>query len=350
VNSFYLPTSQQVKRRGSKPYELDEDSCNEGDNLDNLLDMVLDMAPTTSRKDSQPQAAAEPKHSASTPLQTGSVARRSSGSEETPVSPKVPLKQHQRLPPLGVRTSQEEQPQLTPVAFPDFPVLAPRAVQAQRHSITSFEDLDGVLRLVVQAYAAVNVAPACGQIPEALGPGHVLSLFSGRLQQGGQAPEVKWLHDHPEFRELTLKAFRYALKVTIDCVAMAEDASALEYSELEVALLELERGWHFGEESSMEWQAAMERRVPNLMALRRTRTSDMQVLRHCLREDGVRVGELKPEVVQSIWASESLELRYLTNDDDERYSIQAHPTLLRNMIVQSAEYPIYVSPPTTVWL
>ncbi|CAE8711565.1 unnamed protein product, partial [Polarella glacialis] len=201
------------------------------------------------------------------------------------------------------------------------------------------------------AYSAINVAPACGQIPEKLGPGHVFRIFAGQLgEQGAQAEEVKWLQEQPEFLHLTLKAFRYALKVTVDCVAMGDDASDLEYSELDVALQELDRDWFLGEEGSHGWEAAMKKRVPNLMALRKKGVSEVQVLRLSLLEDGVRVGELRPEVVQSIWASASLELRYLANDDDERYSIQAHPTLFRNMVVQSAEYPIFVSPPITVWL
>ena len=37
--------------------------------------------------------------------------------------------------------------------------------------------------------------------------------------------------------------------------------------------------------------------------------------------------------------------RYLANDDEERYSIQAHKVLLRNLTVQAADpplgYPIY---------
>jgi len=215
-------------------------------------------------------------------------------------------------------------------------------------------ELNTLARLVVQAYVAVNVAPACGQVPEVLGTAHVFRVFTGQLTTHGMpTEEARWLERLPELRELVLKAFRYALKVTVDCAAMAEDASLLEYSELEVALLELERSWHLGEEGAAAWKVSMQERVPNLMALRRkggAASSDVQVLRLCLREDGVRVGELRSEVVQSIWASASVELRYCTNDDDERYSIQAHPTLLRNMIVQSAEYPIFVSPPTTVWL
>jgi hypothetical protein len=57
-------------------------------------------------------------------------------------------------------------------------------------------------------------------------------------------------------------------------------------------------------------------------------------------------------VIEAIWSSLSLELLYLTNDDDERYSIQAHPVILRNLTVQAADaplgYPVFVSPPIII--
>ena len=53
------------------------------------------------------------------------------------------------------------------------------------------------------------------------------------------------------------------------------------------------------------------------------------------------------ECVHSLWAALSLELFYMTNDDDERYSIQALPGVLRNIITQSADpplgYPVFSS-------
>ena len=59
------------------------------------------------------------------------------------------------------------------------------------------------------------------------------------------------------------------------------------------------------------------------------------------------VGRLNGECVRGQWASLALELLYLTNDDEERYSIQAHPTLLRNLTIQAADpplgYPVYSS-------
>ncbi|KAK8769967.1 hypothetical protein V5799_013567 [Amblyomma americanum] len=64
------------------------------------------------------------------------------------------------------------------------------------------------------------------------------------------------------------------------------------------------------------------------------------------------LGSLRAQVVQAVWASLSLELLYLANDDDERYSIQADPVLLRNLIVQAADPPlgycVYSSGPIVV--
>ena len=59
------------------------------------------------------------------------------------------------------------------------------------------------------------------------------------------------------------------------------------------------------------------------------------------------MGSLNSEAVRATWADLCFELFYLTNDDDERYSIQAHSLLLRNLTTQAADpplgYPVYSS-------
>ena len=61
----------------------------------------------------------------------------------------------------------------------------------------------------------------------------------------------------------------------------------------------------------------------------------------------VPIGELNKECVRGFWSALSLELYYMTNDDEERYSIQALPLMLRNIITQAADpplgYPVYSS-------
>ncbi len=59
-----------------------------------------------------------------------------------------------------------------------------------------------------------------------------------------------------------------------------------------------------------------------------------------LQDEIVHIGRLSPEAVHGVWADLSLELLYLTNDDEERYSIQAHSLLLRNLTIQAADPPM----------
>ena len=59
-----------------------------------------------------------------------------------------------------------------------------------------------------------------------------------------------------------------------------------------------------------------------------------------LQDQLVHIGELNPESVRGVWSDLSLELLFLTNDDEERYSIQAHPTILRNLTIQTSDPPL----------
>merc|ERR1712070_1142160 len=68
-----------------------------------------------------------------------------------------------------------------------------------------------------------------------------------------------------------------------------------------------------------------------------------------LQREEVQVAQMSSQAIGGMWASLTLEMLYFTNDDDERYSIQAHKTLLRNLTVHAAEtplgYPVYGSGP-----
>ena len=52
-----------------------------------------------------------------------------------------------------------------------------------------------------------------------------------------------------------------------------------------------------------------------------------------LRDCDVSVGRLNSEVVKGLWASLNFELLYLTNDDEERYSIQARVDFFQFLIL-----------------
>lgn len=82
-----------------------------------------------------------------------------------------------------------------------------------------------------------------------------------------------------------------------------------------------------------------------MQSIYRSRTLSLQ---QCIAP----IGSLNKEMVKGMWANLNLELLFMTNDDEERYSIQAQSTTLRNLTVQAADpplgYPIFSSPPIPV--
>lgn len=315
--------------------ELPRMESEDGDDLDRLMDQVLGMAPKLAAVKSENPA----KQAARKLL---------SGNDEG----WVPAEGSQSLrvweDPFERRLSSKSEK-------PEGRTEALRAEdQPHGETVGQEQSKSGKLaQLVIQAYVAVNVAPLFGQKPEDFGISHVLRLWGLEklaLWRSQETAELRWLAARPELLQLTTKAFRFAFKIAIDAAAMGEEVD-MEYTNFEELAEDLHKSWFLGEEGSQPWEAAMKARWPNLMALRSPRPgAEVQVLRLRYSEEACRVGHLRPEVWNSIWAAASMELRYLANDDDERYSIQAHPTLFRNMAVQFAEYPIFVSPATTVWL
>lgn len=120
-------------------------------------------------------------------------------------------------------------------------------------------------------------------------------------------------------------------------------------SEYEEELIELDTNWHLGLEEDPSWQQAVLQEKSHLFSVtsseflggvgggfRSVYKSRLLTLREC----DVSIGRLNAEVVKGLWASLNFELLYLTNDDDERYSIQAEERLLRNLTVQVADAPL----------
>lgn len=145
----------------------------------------------------------------------------------------------------------------------------------------------------------------------------------------------------------TIKAFRYAVKLAIDDILMGEPLNSdLDTQELEENFSELDK-IYIGVEGHPDWNHAVRNHVPLCMSLG-VDPADRKSIRLLVatRKDvNVHVSKLNRAAVEGQWASLHLELLYLANDDEERYSIQAHEQLLRNLVVQTADpplgYPIY---------
>jgi len=141
-------------------------------------------------------------------------------------------------------------------------------------------------------------------------------------------------------KELITRAFRISMKVAVDLLVLDESVRDVDLRKA------LSDATNVACAPTNTWSESMQQRR-ECFALTKE-GHQVKIVRMTLREDTVRIASLPAEAVLGFWAATHLELRYLTNDDEERYSVQAHPTLLRNLIVQALEYPIYISDVLTV--
>uniref|UniRef100_A0A8C9FU39 Pecanex-like protein n=1 Tax=Pavo cristatus TaxID=9049 RepID=A0A8C9FU39_PAVCR len=191
----------------------------------------------------------------------------------------------------------------------------------------------GVLSCCFGLFGLDNTVPA---------PSHVFRAYTGGIPW---SVGLDWLTGKPELFQLALKAFRYTFKLMVDKASLGPVEN---FRELVNYLEEYENDWYIGLVSDLEWQQAVLQEKPYLFSLGHDRNMGIYTGRVLtLQELLVQVGKLNDEAVRGQWANLSWELLYATNDDEERYSIQAHPVLLRNLTVQAADpplgYPVYSS-------
>lgn len=71
---------------------------------------------------------------------------------------------------------------------------------------------------------------------------------------------------------------------------------------------------------------------------------NIRISRYAEKEDDIHLFHLENSIVTSVWNNLRFEMYYVTNDDDERYSIQTHPDFLRNMLIESCIEPLGYAP------
>ncbi|EDQ90959.1 uncharacterized protein MONBRDRAFT_36307 [Monosiga brevicollis MX1] len=166
-----------------------------------------------------------------------------------------------------------------------------------------------------------------------LTPQGLVGLYNGALPHSVNRAKLP-----SKVKQLVVRASRLAIKLALD-LAVVGDETVQDLEELAADLRALDRDVHLGRSEDALWYRAIRERKQQLFAL----AIEEQVVQSHLVTSGhvrVRAVRLNAEAVRGQWANMALELLFLTNDDEERYSIQAHRSLLRNLTLQSAEPPL----------
>ena len=106
-----------------------------------------------------------------------------------------------------------------------------------------------------------------------------------------------------EFKEAVLGAFRVAVKVALDLQAVGESLEEQKNEELLSEFETAENEWHMGSENNDEWANAMKKRTKHFLSFNKSQSSinnEVSCVKMHLKEDQVRVGSLRGEVVRSI--------------------------------------------------
>ncbi|XP_062325580.1 pecanex-like protein 4 isoform X2 [Osmerus eperlanus] len=196
----------------------------------------------------------------------------------------------------------------------------------------------------LHAQVALSCLISLGAESSFTSPSYVYRLYCGDVPW---TEGLDWLSSSKELYQLALKAFRFSFKLLFDQASLGPMEGP---EELFSTLEEYERDWYIGLVAERGWQDSILQEKPFLFSLGHDLTMGTYTGRVLsLQEQLVQVGSLNGEGVRGQWANLSWELLYATNDDEERYSIQAHPIMLRNLTVQAADpplgYPIYSSAP-----
>ncbi|KAJ7990765.1 hypothetical protein DPEC_G00290300 [Dallia pectoralis] len=185
------------------------------------------------------------------------------------------------------------------------------------------------------AQVALSCLVSLGAESSFTSPSYVYRVYCGDVPW---TEGLDWLSENKELYQVALKAFRYSFKLLFDHASLGP-LESLE--ELFSTLEEYEKDWYIGLVSERGWQDCVLQEKPFLFSLGHDLTMGTYTGRVLsLQEQLVQVGRLNGEGVRGQWANLSWELLYATNDDEERYSIQAHPIMLRNLTVQAADPPL----------
>eukprot|EP01105_Mastigella_eilhardi_P007797 TRINITY_DN1949_c0_g1_i2.p1 TRINITY_DN1949_c0_g1~~TRINITY_DN1949_c0_g1_i2.p1 ORF type:complete len:724 (-),score=161.24 TRINITY_DN1949_c0_g1_i2:58-2229(-) len=200
--------------------------------------------------------------------------------------------------------------------------LAKNGCAADEHN---FEVFVGACYALVETYGC-----------EFGGPAHACSVFAGEMPTtaGG---EISWFDGKDALKRLVLRAYRYACKLAVD---EAVTYACPSDEELIAVLSSFDVHSFIGPIACSEWQKSVLDERELLFGLAYDRDANTcSAVNNTLTDARVHVGKLNSEAVRATWALLALELLYFTNDDDERYSIQAQKYFFRNIMIQASEPP-----------
>ncbi|OQR85632.1 pecanex-like protein 4 [Achlya hypogyna] len=191
------------------------------------------------------------------------------------------------------------------------------------------------------------------------GPMHVYQCFHGIFPR---SLENDWLKANATLYEIVVRAYRLAVKLGLDKFAEGDVDLYDSPEELEATIQYYKTKWYIGPPNTTmhvhrprveaSWGHYVSTNRPNLFALTKNANGKIMSTIYTLGRQDATVVAVNRAACEGTWHGLALELLYMANDDDERFSIQSNPQLLRNLLVQAADppmgYPVYSTGPVVI--
>jgi hypothetical protein len=204
---------------------------------------------------------------------------------------------------------------------------------------------DKIKSLIIQLYAVFFGYRAHTSMAS------IFELYEGKVHYNVSANMKNWIEANTAIKSAAITAIRKSVKYLYEKMALEE--YPVNDEELFFALKDYRLNLFTTIDNSKsefkELETALTDGISSIFLLSKTSYPEKYYARTLnLRHDAVaKFGVLNNDSLESFWTNLVFELMYLASDDDERFSIQAHPVLLRNLSVQVANppfgYPIWKS-------
>jgi hypothetical protein len=199
-----------------------------------------------------------------------------------------------------------------------------------RYNIFENDTKNNIISVAVTFYSCVN--------DYILSIDSIFKIFSGRLPVTNAS---FCLEGYDDVKELIIECFRLSIKFVYDETIMSNIS---DYNGMMNILIMYEKDYCIDVINSPRWLKNLDEKKPNFFSLY---VEDGSYYSQTLKRTNnlINFAQINQEIPKGTWANLIFELYYCTNDDDERYSIQANNVILRNIFIQSANpplgYPVY---------
>ncbi|KAI8904293.1 hypothetical protein EDD86DRAFT_194981 [Gorgonomyces haynaldii] len=178
----------------------------------------------------------------------------------------------------------------------------------------------------------------------------IYDIYRGRIPYGVHPESRQWLQNtlRTEIRSIGLESFRFTIKTLYESIVLGGISNPNELIDLlqdENTLVSIEPTCALPDDPTnpqSSVQRAIEQGRQLFLISRKEAHGEPVRIRMLSKKDkqSMYISHLNQHSASFVWTNQIFELLYLTNDDDERYSIQAHPRILRNLMVQCAQPPL----------